>query len=125
MAPPMLVLIAGPHRSGTNDHPDALAANPARLEAAAWPAFAAGHFPMIGEWVALPVLRSAGATILDPLAEQVTYPTTQRLLEHCHAVLRAPGVSIGAHQDVAIAQSRGLPVYYRVEDLPILAGSTS
>jgi len=120
---PMLVLIAGPYRSGTNDDPEAMAVNLARLEAAAWPVFAAGHIPMIGEWVALPVLRSAGATILDPLAEQVMYPTAQRLLEHCDAVLRLPGASVGADQDVAIARSRGLPVYYRIDDIPVRVSS--
>lgn len=52
---------------------------------------------MIGEWVALPVLASAGAFgPLDPLAEQVMYPTAQRLLAHCDAVLRLPGDSTGA-----------------------------
>jgi len=115
---PMLILIAGPYRSGTNDDPTAMAANLARLEAAAWPVFAAGHIPMIGEWVALPVLRSAGATVFDPLAGQVMYPTAERLLQHCDAVLRLPGSSVGADQDVAIARERGLPVYSRVEDIP-------
>ena len=116
---PLLILIAGPYRSGTGDDPDLMAANLARLEEAAWPVFKAGHVPMIGEWVALPVLRSAGATgVGDPLAEQVMYPTAQRLLQHCDAVLRLSGESTGADQDVAIAQQRGLPVYYRVEDVP-------
>jgi len=115
----MLILIAGPYRSGTGDDPDLIAANLARLEEAAWPIFRAGHVPMIGEWVALPVLRVAGATgIGDPLATQVLYPTAQRLLEHCNAVLRLPGASVGADQDVTIAQQRGLPVYYRTEDIP-------
>ena len=116
---PLLILIAGPYRSGTGDDPDLMAANLARLEEAAWPVFEAGHVPMIGEWVALPVLRSAGATgVGDALAEQVMYPTTQRLLQHCDAVLRLPGESTGADQDVAIAEQRGLPVYYRIEDVP-------
>jgi hypothetical protein len=116
---PLLVLIAGPYRSGTGDDPDKLAANLARLEEAAWPVFAAGHVPMIGEWVALPVLRSAGATLTDDLSEQVMYPTAQRLLAHCDAVLRLPGASTGADQDVAIARERGIPVYFRVEDVPV------
>lgn len=34
---PMLMLIAGPYRSGTDGDPQAMAANLARLEAAAWP----------------------------------------------------------------------------------------
>ena len=119
----MLILIAGPYRSGTGDDPGLMAQNLARLEEAAWPVFRSGHVPMIGESVALPVLRSAGAGgVLDPLAEQVMYPTAQRLLQHCDAVLRLPGESTGADQDVAIARERGLPVYDRVEDIPGYVG---
>jgi hypothetical protein len=116
---PMMILIAGPYRSGTGGDPARAAANLARLEEAAWPIFRAGHVPMIGEWVALPVLHSAGATNLDdPLAEQVLYPTAERLLQHCDGVLRLPGASTGADQDVAIARERGLPVWFRIEDVP-------
>ncbi|RKE21774.1 DUF4406 domain-containing protein [Streptomyces sp. TLI_171] len=115
---PMLVLIAGPYRSGTDGDPQAMAANLARLEAAAWPVFAAGHLPVIGEWIALPVLHSAGAGPTDPLAEQVLYPAADRLLAHCDAVLRLPGESTGADQDVATARRRGLPVYHDVSELP-------
>ncbi|MFK4120930.1 DUF4406 domain-containing protein [Streptomyces longwoodensis] len=115
---PMLVLIAGPYRSGTGGDPDAMAANLARLEAAAWPVFTAGHLPVIGEWLALPVLRSAGAAPTDPLADEVLYPTADRLLAHCDAVLRLPGESAGADQDVATARRRGLPVYHHVDELP-------
>ena len=119
MTTPLLILIAGPYRSGTGDDPDLLAANLARLEKAAWPLFSAGHLPMIGEWVALPMLRGAGGTsVADPVAEQVMYPTAERLLAHCDAVLRLPGASTGADQDVAIARERGLPVYFRLEDVP-------
>jgi hypothetical protein len=115
----LLILIAGPFRSGTGDDPELLAANLRRLEEAAWPIFRAGHVPMIGEWVALPVLRGAGATgVADPVAKQVLYPTAQRLLQHCDAVLRLPGESTGADQDVEIAHQRGLPVYYRLADIP-------
>jgi hypothetical protein len=119
MKKPQLILIAGPYRSGTGDDPALMAQNLARLEAAAWPIFHAGHVPMIGEWVALPVLRSAGADgPLDPLAEQVMYPTAERLLEHCDAVLRLPGQSTGADQDVAIAKRRGIPVYHDIKQIP-------
>jgi len=115
---PKLILIAGPYRSGTDGDPQAMAANLARLEAAAWPVFAAGHLPVIGEWIALPVLRSAGAGPTDPLADQVLYPTADRLLTHCDAVLRLPGDSAGADQDVATARSLGLPVYHDVAEIP-------
>jgi hypothetical protein len=115
---PLLILIAGPYRSGTNGDPIAMAANLERLESAALPVFEAGHIPMIGEWVALPVLYAAGATVNDPLAAQVLYPTAQRLLQHCDAVLRLPGESTGADQDVATATQLGLPVYYSVDEIP-------
>lgn len=115
----MLILIAGPYRSGTADDPDLMADNLARLEEAAWPIFRSGHLPMIGEWVALPVLRGAGGSgPTDPVAEQIMYPTAERLLRHCDAVLRLPGASTGADQDVEIARQRGLPVYHRVEEIP-------
>lgn len=118
---PLLILIAGPYRSGTNDDPVLLRRNLTRLEQAAWPLFQKGHVPMIGEWVALPVLSSAGADgIGDPLAEDVLYPTAQRLLQHCDAVLRLPGTSRGADQDVEIAVERGIPVYYSLDEVPSL-----
>ncbi|AZS38516.1 hypothetical protein CVS47_03174 [Microbacterium lemovicicum] len=119
MTAPLMILIAGPYASGTGGDPALMAENLARLEEAAWPIFRAGHVPMIGEWVALPVLSSAGASGPgDPLAASVMYPTAERLLQHCDAVLRLPGASRGADQDVAIAESRGIPVYRSLEDVP-------
>jgi hypothetical protein len=119
MKTPQMILIAGPYRSGTGDDPARMADNLARLEKAAWPIFRAGHIPMVGEWVALPVLRSAGAEgPFDPLAEQVLYPTAERLLEHCDAVLRLPGESTGADRDVATARRRGIRAYHHVEEIP-------
>ena len=114
----MLILIAGPYKSGTGGDPEAMAANLKKLEAAAWPVFEAGHVPMIGEWVALPVLHSAGATVLDSLADDVLYPTAQRLLQHSDAVLRLPGDSAGADMDVATAERLGLPVYHDIAEIP-------
>ena len=114
-----MILIAGPYRSGTGDDPILLRQNLDRLEAAAWPLFRAGHLPMIGEWVALPVLASAGVTdVAHPLAADVMYPTAERLLARCDAVLRLPGESRGADQDVAIARERGLPVYTSLAEVP-------
>ncbi|MEU3606265.1 hypothetical protein AB0E83_12535 [Streptomyces sp. NPDC035033] len=52
---PPLVLVAGPHRSGTGGDPRAMAADPAHLERAARTVFEAGHLPVIGERIALPV----------------------------------------------------------------------
>jgi hypothetical protein len=115
----MLILIAGPYRSGTNDDPVLMQQNLSRLEAAALPLFRLGHTPMIGEWVALPLLRLAGSVRPgDGPYEEILYPVAHRLLAKCDAVLRLEGVSKGADEDVRIARERGLPVYFRVEDVP-------
>ena len=115
----MLILIAGPYRSGTNDDPKLMQQNLSKLEAAALPLFRLGHIPMIGEWVALPLLRLAGSTRPgDEAYEEILYPAAHRLLSKCDAVLRLEGASKGADEDVRIAKERGLKVYYRVEDVP-------
>ncbi|WP_337001089.1 MULTISPECIES: DUF4406 domain-containing protein [unclassified Microbacterium] len=114
MSKPLLILIAGPYRSGTNGDPALIAQNLARLEEASGPIFRLGHVPMIGEWVALPVLRT-----LDSEGEgDVMYETARRLLRHCDAVLRLPGESSGADKDVEIAQERGLPIYRSLDEIP-------
>ena len=115
----MMILIAGPYRSGTGDDPEKMAANLRFLEAAAWPVFQKGHVPMIGEWVALPVWHTAGGQrIGDKLYDQILHPTAGRLLQHCQAVLRLPGASKGAEEDVRIARELGLPVYFDVAEIP-------
>ena len=119
---PLIILIAGPYRSGTNDDPALMAKNLERLESFALPIYRAGHIPMIGEWVALPVMKQAGSIALgDAISEQYLYPVAGRLLERCDAVLRIEGASKGADEDVRIARQRGLPVYSSIEDVPVLA----
>ena len=115
----MLILIAGPYRSGTNDDPERMRQNLQKLEAVALPLFRRGHIPVIGEWVALPLLKLAGSTRPgDKAYEEILYPVAHRLLLKCDAVLRIEGASKGADEDVRIAQERGLKVYYRLEDVP-------
>jgi hypothetical protein len=120
----MMILIAGPYRSGTNDNPDRMRQNLRALETAALPLYRAGHIPVIGEWIALPLLEVAGAQrIGDALWEEIVYPVAHRLITRCDAVLRLPGESKGADNDVRLARERGLPVYHRIEDVPGCARS--
>ncbi len=119
MTQSMMILIAGPYRSGTGDDPARMAENLARLESAAWPIFAKGHVPMIGEWAALPVLRGAGGGAPGSARyDQVMHPTAHRLLAKCDGVLRLPGASSGADNDVRIARARGIPVWTSVDEIP-------
>lgn len=115
----MLILIAGPYRSGTNDNPELMQQNLNNLESFALPLFRKGHIPMIGEWVALPLIRLAGSVKPgDEAWEEIQYPVAHRLLEKCEAVFRLPGASKGADEDVRIARERGLKIYYNIEDVP-------
>ncbi len=116
MTKPLLILIAGPYRSGTGGDPELIAQNLARLEEVSGPIFRLGHVPMIGEWAALPILRTLDAAKAGD--GDVMYETAHRLLQHCDAVLRLPGESSGADKDVEIAQERGLPVYRSLEEIP-------
>lgn len=118
----MMILIAGPYRSGTGDDPEKMEANLKRLEEASWPIFQKGHTPMIGEWVALPTWKTAGGKAVgDTQYDQILHPTAHRLLQHCDAVLRLSGTSQGADDDVRIAKARGIPVYYAIDDIPQLS----
>jgi hypothetical protein len=115
----MLILIAGPYRSGTNDNPKLMKQNLDKLEAAALPLFRLGHVPVIGEWIALPLLHLGGSTRPgDKVYEEILYPVAHRLLLKCDAVLRLEGASRGADEDVRIAKEIGLKIYYRLEDVP-------
>jgi hypothetical protein len=122
---PLLVLIAGPYMSGTGGDPDKIAANRARLESQALPIYARGHLPMLGEWLALPIIHAAGGREHgDAVFDAYQYPVAQRLLARCDAVLRIPGASRGADMDVARARELCLPVYTDASELPLCeAGS--
>lgn len=116
----MLILIAGPYRSGTGDDPAKMTRNLRFLEEASYPIFKAGHIPMIGEWVALPVWNAAGGSAVgDALYDQIFHPTAGRLIERCDAVLRLPGASTGADNDVRLATARGIPVYDHLDEIPV------
>lgn len=116
---PLLVLIAGPYLTGTDGDPQKIALNRERLESFALPIYERGHLPMVGEWLALPIIRAAGGRAAgDDIFRTYQYPVAHRLLGCCDAVLRIPGASRGADLDVARALELGLPVYSSLSDLP-------
>ena len=114
-----MILVAGPYRSGTGDDPEKMAANVHRMEAYALPLFRAGHLPVLGEWLALPLLSLAGSTrVGDDLFNQIFHPVSERLLARCDGVLRVGGASEGADLMVRLAAQRGLDVYHRLSEVP-------
>jgi hypothetical protein len=115
----MMILIAGPYRSGTGDDPELMARNLRTLESVALPLYRAGHIPLIGEWLALPLLREAGSKKPgDAVYNEILYPIANRLLARCDAVLRLSGASQGADEDVRLARERGLPVFETLAEVP-------
>jgi hypothetical protein len=115
----MMILIAGPYRSGTGDDPAKLAENVRAMEAYALPLFEAGHVPIVGEWLALPLVALAGSTrVGDAAFDKIFHPIAERLLEGCDGVLRVGGVSKGADLMVDTARSHGLHVFHALAEVP-------
>lgn len=117
----MMILIAGPYRSGTNDDPALIKKNVEAMEAFALPIFRAGHIPMLGEWLALPLVTLTGSKkIGDEAFNEIFHPIAVRLQEKCDAVLRVGGASAGADEMVRVGQTLGLKIYRNLEEIPRL-----
>lgn len=114
-----MILIAGPYRSGTNDDPGLLEQNVHLMETFALPIFRAGHVPMIGEWLALPLVQIAGSQrVGDSAFNEIFHPIAIRLLEKCDAILRVGGASAGADEMVRVGRQLGLEVYSALDEIP-------
>jgi hypothetical protein len=115
----MMILIAGPYRSGTNDNLALIEQNVRTMESFALPVFRAGHIPILGEWLALPLVRLGGSKNLgDEVFNEVFHPIAVRLLEKCDAVLRVGGPSAGADEMVRVGRSLGLSIYTDPGEIP-------
>ena len=119
MVNPLMILIAGPYRSGTDDDPEKMSANVREMEHYALPLFRAGHIPVVGEWFALPLVVLAGSQrVGDAAFEEIFHPIAERLLTRCDAVLRVGGPSHGADWMVEVARNRGLAIFSSLGDVP-------
>lgn len=116
---PLMILVAGPYRSGTNDDPALIARNVAAMTDASLQLFRAGHLPVMGEWYALPLIEHAGsAGIGDPVFNEIFHPISRRLVAKCDACLRIGGASAGADEMVALARQHGKAVYHSLGEVP-------
>ena len=116
---PMMILVAGPYRSGTNDDAALIRKNVQQMESYALPIFRAGHIPILGEWLALPLVELAGSKqIGDGAFNEIFHPIAMRLLEKCDAVLRVGGPSAGADEMVRIGRSLELQIYNALAEIP-------
>lgn len=119
---PLMILVAGPYRSGTNDNPALIAKNVAAMTEASLQLFRAGHLPVMGEWYALPLIEHAGSHgVGDAVFEEIFHPISRRLVAKCDACLRIGGASTGADEMVDLARQHGKAVYYSLDDVPGVA----
>lgn len=101
----MRVYVAAPYT-----HPDPVE-NTRRAILAGDALLAAGHTPFV------PHLNLAW-NLVSPKPPATWYALDLAWLAVCEAVLRLPGESFGADVEVSEANRLGIPVYYRVEDVP-------
>jgi hypothetical protein len=89
------------------------------MESYALPIFRAGHIPILGEWLALPLAELAESReIGDQAFTEVFHPVAIRLLEKCDAVLRVGGPSAGADEMVRVGSALGLRIYATLSEIP-------
>ena len=116
---PLMILVAGPYRSGTGDDPARIAANVHAMTATALQLYRAGHLPVLGEWFALPLIEQAGSRAIgDEVFNQIFHPIARRLLAKCDACLRIGGPSQGADEMVAVSRALGKQVFFDLAQIP-------
>ena len=115
----LMILVAGPYRSGTQDEPERLDANLRLMHGAALRLFRAGHLPVTGEDIGLPLVVMAGSRqIGDGPWDEIMHPIGSLLASRCDATLRVGGPSKGADLMVDVARRSGKLVFDRIEDVP-------
>ncbi len=115
---PLMILVAGPYRSGTNDEPELIAANVKAMTDTALELYRLGHMPVIGEWFALPLIEAAGSKqIGDDIFNEMFHPVAVRLIKHCDAVLRIGGASKGADEMVTVGRSKGKIIFNDISEI--------
>jgi len=116
----LMILVAGPYRSGTNDDPQMIAANVKAMTDAALEIYEIGHLPVLGEWFALPLMEAAGSKkIGDEIFNKIFHPVAVQLIDHCDAVLRIGGPSTGADEMVSAGKAKNKSIFYRLEEIPV------
>jgi len=119
---PLLILVAGPYRSGTDGDPARIKANVDAMTAVSLELYMRGHLPVMGEWLALPLIEAAEAAgTYEDADTALFHPIAERLLARCDACLRIGGQSDGADRMVRVATELGKAVYHDIDDVPGVA----
>ena len=115
----LMILVAGPYRSGTDGDPERITANVEAMTRVSLELYRRGHLPVMGEWFALPLIEQAEREDAagDSFAEMF-HPVAERVLARCDACLRIGGPSEGADRMVDTARRLGKTVYTSLGDVP-------
>jgi hypothetical protein len=117
----LMILVAGPYRSGTNDNPALIAANVKAMTDTALELYQLGHLPVLGEWFALPLVEAAGSKkIGDDVFNEIFHPVAIKLIDHCDAVLRIGGPSAGADEMITVGKAKGKIIFRDKNEIPAI-----
>ena len=106
----MIIAIAGPYSADTESE---RRANLAAMNDAAAMILELGHIPVIGVNAALPVVeRSNIANKYEAIMK-----ISMAVINNCEAILMT-GSSPGADMEKELILSKGLPVYYSINEIP-------
>lgn len=114
----LMILVAGPYRSGTDGDPELIQANVDAMASASLDLYQRGHLPVMGEWFALPLIQTAEAAGNADAFEEIFHPVAERVLARCDACLRIGGESSGADRMVRVARELGKAVFTSIADVP-------
>jgi len=120
LCPPLLILIAGPYRSNTDDDPTKIAANLRVMNDIALDVLRLGHLPITGEALALPLIERAGSQrIGDEVFNNLFHPISRRLVGKVDGILRVGGASKGADEMMAIGRAQEKLLFYSLAEVPV------
>ena len=114
----LMILVAGPYRSGTDGDPALIQANVDAMTRTALELYRRGHLPVMGEWFALPLIEAAEADGDVDAYDTIFHPVAEQILARCNACLRIGGPSEGADRMVRRARELDKTVFTDIGDVP-------
>jgi hypothetical protein len=118
MSASLMILVAGPYRSGTGGDPALIQANVDAMTAASLELYRRGHLPVMGEWFALPLIERAELEGDSGAYDTIFHPVAEQVLARCDACLRIGGPSEGADRMVATAERLAKRVFRDLAEVP-------
>ena len=114
----LIILVAGPYRSGTDGDPALIQDNVNTMTRTALELYRRGHLPVMGEWFALPLIEAAEADGDADAYEEMFHKIAEQVLARCDACLRIGGPSEGADRMVRRARQLDKTVFTDIGDVP-------